>query len=150
MKFLKTVKRGKKKLDYDEVTPSSKRRKKINEYQRIPSDMVPYIIKKKLRDEGNTERAQLIDKIVNQTEALNIQELITQPKCRKMTPDEALSMCIEAGLSKNGYEIIRNMAIRCGYDLFPCYVEVKIYVNVYLFVITCPVSEAFKFTFWNI
>lgn len=67
--------------------------------------------KKKLREEGNIEGAQLMNKVLDQDEAFNIQDRMNVPRNRKMTPGEALSISMEAGLSKHDDEVIRDIAI---------------------------------------
>lgn len=95
--------------------------------------MISYIPKKKLREKGDTEGAQLVNKILDQNEPFSVQNWVSEPQSRKMTADEALSLCMEAGLTKHNYEVIRNMAIKCGHDLYPCYFEVKLYTNMKFF-----------------
>lgn len=86
--------------------------------------MVHYIPRKKLCQEGDKEGV-LLEKIIDQTESLNITECLNNFQSRELTPEEALALSMDAGLSKNSYETIRNMAIKCGHDLFPPYLQVN-------------------------
>jgi hypothetical protein len=66
-----------------------------------------------LRASGNTDASKILKDISSAPRA----EAIHIPKTRQLTPQEALSMFIEADLTRSQYETIRKFDI----DRFPCY-----------------------------
>ncbi|CAH2092745.1 unnamed protein product [Euphydryas editha] len=42
-------------------------------------------------------------------------------KPKSFTPDKALSLMLDASLSKNQYQVIRKATLELGYDIFPSY-----------------------------
>lgn len=78
-----------------------------------------------MRSDGNLDGVRLFQKIVDETEAININDSLQKPESRKMTPEEAVLLIRELGLSTNGYEVLRQMAKDCGHRLFPSFKKVS-------------------------
>lgn len=74
--------------------------------------------------EGNLHGAKLVPYIIDNNEAQKITEMLKKPENYKMSVEKALSMIIEGNLTTHSYNLIRQLAIEHGHDLYLSYQEV--------------------------
>lgn len=111
-------KTGRPNLNFFESSESSKRRKTSTIRIEQNADELIYAAQMNLRAEGRTTEAQVIKKISESTTyAKDCLDLSHVAKVKKLSPQEALSLIIEAQLSRKQYDTIRNYAN----NIFPSY-----------------------------
>lgn len=104
--------------NFSDSSENSKRRKTSSLRAEMDADFLTYAAQMKLRSSGRTTEAQVIKKMsVCPKYAKDCFDISTEIKVKKISPREALSLLIEAQLSRKQYEIIRNYAK----DIFPSY-----------------------------
>lgn len=100
-------------LPEDGVEPCSSRGRPTKSYE----DLGPRAKKNKINELCSNVSAELITcaakKICHEEKIIN-----------KFSPEEALSLILDAHLSKNQYELMRNAAKNIGSDIFPPYHQV--------------------------
>ena len=77
-----------------------------------------------LKYQGNKDGGKILDMIVDKNVSNTIATIIKKPLARKMTPIEGLALTIEAHLTQNDYENLREAAKNCNSQLFPSYKKV--------------------------
>lgn len=125
---------GRPKVSFSSASAPTKRRIMISLHENTTNEALYGVAKKKMRLNGNKKGAQLLDMIADQNTVDEILLSSKKPKQNKMTADEALSMIIEANLTKRSYKFIRSNALKHGHDLYPPYEQV-ILIN-YTFTLT--------------
>lgn len=106
---------------FENSSERSKRHKTEELRRTIDTEQLTFVTQMKLRAEGKTDASRIIKDIIKSPKRAtkyrkaysgNLEEMPAQ-----MTPVQALSMFVEAGLSRRQYEIIRNG----NRKFYPCY-----------------------------
>ena len=109
---------GRPELPFEDCSDNSKRRKTTNLRTEIETDVLVYATQMKLRASGKENEAQVIKKLLdNPKYAKDCLDISSTTKAKKVSAREALSLLIEAQLSRKQYETIRKYAL----DIFPSY-----------------------------
>lgn len=91
----------------------------------ISTDELCDLSKKKLKLDGNESGVKLVDKICNPESAYELLNINKKIKETKMTPEEALSLIIEANLTKKSYILLRKNALKHKCNIYPPYKKVS-------------------------
>ena len=83
-------------------------------------------LKKKLKSNNNLNGSKLIDEVANPESADKLFKMLNNAEMRKITPEEALALIVEANLRVHAYELIREFAKKVGHDIYPSYSKVSI------------------------
>lgn len=114
---------GRPTLEFEECSDQTKRRKTANLRSEISANILTFAAQMSLRAEGKNKEAEVIKKVSESpTYAKDCLDLTLNSKTKKLSPREALSMIIEAQLSRKQYEIVRNFAT----DMFPSYKMIQV------------------------
>ncbi|XP_055839998.1 uncharacterized protein LOC129907699 [Episyrphus balteatus] len=109
---------GRRTLEFEECSDQTKRRKTAALRSENPASALAFAAQMSFRAAGKIQEAEVIKKVSqSHNYAKDCLDLTLNSKIKKLSPREALSMIIEAQLSRKQYEIIRNIAK----DLFPSY-----------------------------
>ncbi|KAJ8937088.1 hypothetical protein NQ314_012031 [Rhamnusium bicolor] len=114
------VRSGRPPKPFQESSECSKRRKTKELRENVPVSELTFATQMSLRASGSADASKILKDITNSpTRAKKYRKAANQPipKTRQLTPQEALSMFIEADLTRSQYETIR----RFDKDRFPCY-----------------------------
>ena len=69
--------------------------------------------------------SEIFKKESNYAAAKKVLNVNQQIESSRYTPDEALAMIIDTGLSKSAYQVIRSGAVEKGCDLYPTYNDIR-------------------------
>lgn len=132
---------GRPQKSFDDVSERSKRRKTETIRREMTSEELTFATHVKLRCEGKADASNMIKNLTKSPNRANKyrKALIQSQKqqIQQLTPVEALSMFVEAGLSRKQYEIIRNF----NKKIYPCYTLLqKAKKDCY------PVQESYRIT----
>ncbi|KAL7288541.1 hypothetical protein TKK_0017283 [Trichogramma kaykai] len=101
------------------------RDKKVAELSKfVTTEEVIGAAKKKLKVDNNTAGLKLIDLIFNKDTAEKLLKLFEKPDSSSMSAEEGLSYLIETHMSRDKYQLTRNVALEKGHDLFPSYKKI--------------------------
>ncbi|GBP49506.1 hypothetical protein EVAR_45482_1 [Eumeta japonica] len=107
--------------EFGELSDRSKRRKTKELRAQVPDATLTYAAQMSLRAAGKSDASAIIKEITKSpTRAYKIRKVITQNKeknIQRLSTMEALSMFVEAGLSRSQYNVIRS----ARKQLYPCY-----------------------------
>lgn len=116
-----TTRLGRPLKSFIESSERSKRRKTQEIRTTFDTEELTFATQMKLRAEGKTDASNIIkDMSKSPNRATKYRKAyLSNPQVQisQLTPLQALSMFVEAGLSRRQYEIIRN----CNKKLYPCY-----------------------------
>ena len=113
-----TTKRGRKAIDFDDCSETTKVKKCKNLRQNVSLPVLSYATQISLRASGQTEAAKIVKEITaSPSRAAKFRKNVICVKEKQMTPEEALVVLVEAKLSRKQYNVIRNAAP----DKFPAY-----------------------------
>lgn len=121
---------GRPPLDFSECSERTKRRKTESLHSKYTSKQLTYAAQMQLREEGKIYSAAIIKDIVfsspeRATKYKNAYDkLDTTPSV--YTPDKALSLVVEAKLTKFQYNIIRNTAKQNNCNIYPNYETITV------------------------
>ena len=107
-----------------EVAAKRTRQKRHKESRDICTDELCALAKKKLRLDGNSSGSALIDTVFHHENANDLLNIAKKPESTKMSPGEALTLIIEANLTKSAYNVTRATVLKHNHDLYPSYKEV--------------------------
>lgn len=111
-------KTGRPTLSFDESSDNSKRRKTASVRAENNSDLLTYAAQMSLRADGKTTEAEVVKKVLaTPTYAKDCMDISSSVTIDKISPREALSIIIEAKLSRSQYNVIR----RYTKHIFPSY-----------------------------
>ncbi|KAL4707718.1 hypothetical protein ACJJTC_014899 [Scirpophaga incertulas] len=114
---------GRPSKEFGELTESSKRRKTSHLRNEYKAETLLYAGQMTLREKGNVDSAYVIKDVMSSpTRGHKYREAFRksatpEAKIKQLSPTEALSMFVEASLTRKQYEIIRESAKK----LYPCY-----------------------------
>ena len=116
---------------FEESSERSKRRKTITLRQSASAAELSYAAKVSLHSEGKRTAAKLMHE-VSMRSPTRAKQINTAWKSAQLgrtimayTPDKALSLLVEAKLSKSQYQLLRTQAKEHGTNLYPSYHKVK-------------------------
>lgn len=115
--YQKPVVGGRPIKSFDECSDNSKRRKTVELRRNYSTEELTYAAQMSLRSSGKRKEAKTVHDFLSP----NTSSERTVPECRKLTYEQALSLMMEAQLSRRQYNIIRNYAK----DVFPSYKNVQ-------------------------
>lgn len=104
-----------------ECSDRSKRRKTQELRSNNETVELTYAAEMKLRSEGNVHAAKVLADIIQNPDASNYIKKDSDRKIAKLTEDKALSLLINARLTKYQYNIIRSNALEENCPLYPNY-----------------------------
>lgn len=133
---------GRPQKSFDDVSERSKRRKTETLRREMTSEELTFATHVKLRCEGKADASNVIKNLTKSpTRAKKYRKALIESQKeqnQQLTPVEALSMFVEAGLSRKQYEIIRSFKNKKSY---PCYTILqKAKKDCY------PVQESYRIT----
>lgn len=107
---MKKVNPGRLELSFSESSERTKRRKAEQLRANVSTEVLVYSATSKLRSEGNTDSVKMVRDISKgtPTKALNVRRSLEYVDINILTTNEALSLFIELGLSRNKYQQLRN------------------------------------------
>lgn len=101
---------------FDDCSDQSKRRKTAELRHNHSTEELTYAAQMSLRASGKRNEAKKVQELVSPNTSFER----SVPECRKLTNEQALSLMMEAQLSRRQYNIVRNYAK----DVFPSYKNV--------------------------
>lgn len=123
-----TKKTGRPSLYFSDSSERTKRRRTQVLREEESSDVLAYATKMKLRSEGKTDAAKIIQDITEGSpkKALQYRKSLDSINTSSVfSADEALSLYVEMGLSRNKYQQLRNACLQKKSKLIPSYKEVR-------------------------
>lgn len=121
----KTIKAGRPVKDFEELSDRSKRRKTQNLREQVPVEELTYAVCMSQRAAGNNDVSRIITDIsIKPTRAKKIRLFIKNEETKavkKLSPSQALSIFVDADLSRKQYEIIQG----ANKNIYPCYSLLK-------------------------
>lgn len=130
IKFKKNVSlgniiKGRAKTTFNSLCERSKRRRVTSLRSATSTNELAYATQMCFRAEGNIQASNLLKEISqNPEKTKQYYNDIDNPSCVSLNSDEALSLLIEADLSKSQYNFIRNLTRTKKCNFFPSYEEV--------------------------
>lgn len=124
----KTGKRGRPFKPFNESSSRSKRRKTKELRENIGLQQMQFATQMKLRAAGKTDAAKVTkDLALSPNRATKYRRgFKTWDHTEQQVPvEKALALMVDAGLSKNQYELIKSVTKDCNCDVFPSYSKVK-------------------------
>lgn len=115
---------GRRELSFSESSERTKRRKTEQLRANVSTEVLLYSATSKLRSEGNTDFAKVVRDISkgSPTKALKVRRSLESVNINiPFTTNEALSLFIELGLSKNKYQQLRNAHLQKKSRMIPSY-----------------------------
>jgi hypothetical protein len=107
---------------FNDSSENTKRRKTLNLRSEFDADVLTYAAQMKLRAAGKSTEADVIKKVAEIPRyAKDCLNMSSTAKTKVLSPREALSLIVEAQLSRSQYEKIREYAI----EIFPSYKQVQ-------------------------
>lgn len=111
--------------EFEEFSERSKRRKTEELRKQASPEELTYAASMSQRASGNTDVATMIQKITETpTKATKLKKIVSsacKAGVKKHTPSEALSIFVEADLTRKQYEIIHS----ANSNIYPCYSLIK-------------------------
>ncbi|KAK5649336.1 hypothetical protein RI129_000365 [Pyrocoelia pectoralis] len=120
-------KRGRPRKLFSESSDRSKRRKTASLRREIPENELQFAAQMKLRAEGKVDAARVIKDITLSPQRASTFRRAYKKRdfdIPKLPTDRALALMVEAGLSKNQYNLIRAVTKEIGCDVFPSYNQI--------------------------
>lgn len=116
-------KRGRKELSFEDCSEKTKSKKTRSIRESISLPVLTHATQMSLRASGNVEAAKLVKEITTSTptRAAKYRKSFKQAKPKQLSAEEALSVLIEAKLTRHSYNIIRRVAP----EKFPSYTKVQ-------------------------
>lgn len=112
---------GRPSKDFEECSDRSKRRKTKEIREQVPESQLMYATQMNLRAAGKSDASAVLKELTKSpTRASKVRKAIASSKekeIQQLTPMEALSIFVEADLSRRQYNIIRSASKK----LYPCY-----------------------------
>jgi len=108
---------GRPQKSFDNLSDRSKRRKTLPLRKNFEAQELLFAGQMKLREGGNITEAKMVKTIVSTSTETLRKSSVSQVEDKKLSPAQALSMFVEASLTRRQYEIIRETSK----DLYPCY-----------------------------
>lgn len=109
---------GRPELPFEECSDNSKRRKTAHLRSEMEADVLVYAAQMNLRASGKVNEAEVINKVMKSPEySKDCLHISSTTKAKRLSSRQALSLIIEAQLSRKQYETVRNYAP----DIFPSY-----------------------------
>lgn len=120
-KTVSTISPGRPSKSFDDLSERAKRRKTENIRKSSEKEKLPFATKMLFRASGEREAANILQDITNNPECAReyrkAYKAKPEQRDKPLSPTEALSKFVEAGLSRKQYEIIRSGAPKT----YPCY-----------------------------
>lgn len=117
------LKRGRKEISFEESSTRSKNRKTQNLRENTPLSVLAYATQATLKTSGNIGASKLLKEVVfSPTKANEYMQCLGRSEEAKMSKEEALSVLVEARLSRHQYNIIKKSAPK----RFPSYTAVQL------------------------
>lgn len=119
---------GRPSIDFSDSSDRSKRRKTQKLREEVSTEKITFAAKMKLRDDGKYDAAKVLQDITegSPSKATKYRKsLETTNTDSAFTADEALSLFVELGLSKNKYQQLRNACMLKKSKIIPSYKQLS-------------------------
>lgn len=120
--------RGRPAKSFNECSDRSKRRRTARLREKMDVELMQFATQMKLRAAGKIDAAKVSkDVSLSPGKARKYREGLKNydSTIPQVPVEKALAMMLEAGLSKNQYELIKSVTKECGCDVFPSYNKIK-------------------------
>lgn len=117
-----TQKRGRHDLLFDECTEKTKAKKCKEIRENIPLPILAHATQMSLRAAGKTDASKIVKEIISSpTRAKKYRKSFQQVSPQQLSAEKALSVLVEAKLTRHQYNVLRNAAP----EIFPSYTTVQ-------------------------